>query len=166
MCFVAHNGNCFDYPILNAELHKVGCELFEDTVCIDSLPMFKQLHRTSTIATKESIQPSQPELDIHDLPTQRTIPIELCDGFDELLFDAVESLESTLLTNDSKAQKLNEQTPDSTKIISNDKIKFLSQDHLYFKLPPLNAVEDVDGVKSQPAKGLKKSQVKKKLNFG
>lgn len=47
ICFVAHNGNRFDYPILREHFHRVVNELSDDILCIDSLLAFKDLH-TST----------------------------------------------------------------------------------------------------------------------
>ena len=36
VCFVAHNGNLFDFPLLQAELGKACKELGLDIFCVDS----------------------------------------------------------------------------------------------------------------------------------
>lgn len=43
ICFVAHNGNSFDYPILRAEIYKSGNQLSGDILCVDSIEAFKGL---------------------------------------------------------------------------------------------------------------------------
>ena len=44
VCLVAHNGNRFDYPLLMAELTRVGCvDKFLDLQCTDSLSAIKDL---------------------------------------------------------------------------------------------------------------------------
>ena len=37
VCLVAHNGNAYDFPLLKAELEKLGTELNPGTLCVDSL---------------------------------------------------------------------------------------------------------------------------------
>ncbi|XP_048515621.1 three-prime repair exonuclease 1 isoform X4 [Athalia rosae] len=41
VCFVAHNGNGFDYPILMSELSRVGKTFSRDILCIDSIGAFR-----------------------------------------------------------------------------------------------------------------------------
>ncbi|XP_054276357.1 uncharacterized protein LOC128995374 [Macrosteles quadrilineatus] len=43
LCFVAHNGNKFDYPILKSELLKIGKEFPGEIFCVDTLPGFREL---------------------------------------------------------------------------------------------------------------------------
>ena len=44
VCLVAHNGNHFDFPLLNAELNTLGERL--DVLCIDSLVGLRQILKT------------------------------------------------------------------------------------------------------------------------
>ena len=43
VCLVAHNGNAYDFPLLKAELEKLGTELNPGTLCVDSLLGFREL---------------------------------------------------------------------------------------------------------------------------
>ena len=43
VCLVAHNGNAYDFPLLKAELEKLGTELAPGTLCVDSLLGFREL---------------------------------------------------------------------------------------------------------------------------
>lgn len=43
VCLVAHNGNAYDFPLLKAELEKLGTELHPATLCVDSLLGFREL---------------------------------------------------------------------------------------------------------------------------
>ena len=38
VCLTAHNGNAYDFPLLTAELTKIGMQLNHDVLCADSLP--------------------------------------------------------------------------------------------------------------------------------
>ncbi|KAK3088811.1 hypothetical protein FSP39_024019 [Pinctada imbricata] len=42
VCFIAHNGNGYDFQLLNAELKKVKCSLPESLLCADSLEAFRE----------------------------------------------------------------------------------------------------------------------------
>lgn len=78
ICLVAHNGNKFDYPILQTEIRKSGCQLPDDIWCIDSLDAFKALEVKQPV--HQNIQ--DPDLEIFE------------DGFNEVLcwaFDAYET---------------------------------------------------------------------------
>ncbi|CAG9855933.1 unnamed protein product [Phyllotreta striolata] len=43
VCFVAHNGFKFDFPILRLEIDKTKSSLHEDLLCVDSLICFREL---------------------------------------------------------------------------------------------------------------------------
>ncbi|XP_020648734.2 three prime repair exonuclease 2 [Pogona vitticeps] len=43
ICLVAHNGLGFDFPLLCAELQRVGTSLHPDTGCLDTLPALREL---------------------------------------------------------------------------------------------------------------------------
>lgn len=48
VCLVAHNGNKFDYKILNAEYNDVNASLPNELKCIDSLNGFKEILKKHT----------------------------------------------------------------------------------------------------------------------
>ena len=43
VCLVAHNGNAYDFPLLKAELGKLGMQLNSGTLCADSLHGMKKI---------------------------------------------------------------------------------------------------------------------------
>ena len=43
VCLVAHNGSNFDFPVLQAELHRVGASFNTLVKCLDSLPLFRSM---------------------------------------------------------------------------------------------------------------------------
>lgn len=43
ICLLAHNGHCYDYPILQAELKRLNCSLPEDILCADTLEAFRKI---------------------------------------------------------------------------------------------------------------------------
>lgn len=185
ICFVAHNGNYFDYPILKAELHKAGCELIDNILCIDSLQMFRELDKAKTATTEnpkckeclyvkgESDQFNQRnvEVDMHNLPTQKNIPIELCDEYDELLFSVVDGVEMSSIKNAKEVQSLNENTPkklnNTTHQNNNTKIINALQDHLYYT-PSSNNRSNQPSTSTHVSDNntVAKSTTRRKLNFG
>ena len=56
LCLVAHNGNQYDFPLLKAELKKVGVTLPCDTLCADSYLGIKEIFKK-----REEVQHSQNE---------------------------------------------------------------------------------------------------------
>lgn len=86
ICFVAHNGNHFDYPILRTEIHRVGQSLSDDILCIDSLEAFREFHRQAVEETEifqETVVSS----------SNSSVPPEFEDGYDELLCNIVDEME-------------------------------------------------------------------------
>ena len=45
VCLVAHNGNLFDFPLLQAELAKAGVKLGSDIFCVDSYVAIKEIFK-------------------------------------------------------------------------------------------------------------------------
>lgn len=43
ICFIAHNGRCFDFPLLKKELSTLSGSLPSEVGCCDSIPVFKTL---------------------------------------------------------------------------------------------------------------------------
>ena len=48
VCLTAHNGNAYDFPLLTAELKKIGMHLNPDILCADSLPGIKEIFEKMT----------------------------------------------------------------------------------------------------------------------
>nr|XP_056712197.1 three prime repair exonuclease 2 [Euleptes europaea] len=48
VCLVAHNGLCFDFPLLRTELWRVNADLPPDTGCLDTLPALKDLDQAAS----------------------------------------------------------------------------------------------------------------------
>ena len=43
VCLVAHNGNMYDFPLLQAEVVKTGSDLGSNVVCVDSYHGIKEV---------------------------------------------------------------------------------------------------------------------------
>lgn len=97
ICFVAHNGNRFDFPILRTEIEKTGNCLPDDILCVDSLVAFRNIDQH-----KESEKRIVPKDDI---------PFDFNDGFDEALCQAVDEYEKQCKLKPEEVQKINETTP-------------------------------------------------------
>lgn len=95
ICFVAHNGFAFDYPILRNHIEFVGTEFPEDIYCIDSLCAFREIHKKNY--------------------EESGISEELTDDWDDVLCSELTKIEESLACTpprDSAIQQLlNETTP-------------------------------------------------------
>ena len=47
VCIVAHNGDRFDFPLLNKELAYAGQTFMDDILCCDSLKFFRASYSSS-----------------------------------------------------------------------------------------------------------------------
>lgn len=112
ICFVAHNGLRFDYPILRAEIHKAGGSLPDDILCIDTLEMFRHFHKKET----EENLTNEKE---NSRSESKNVPVELCDDYDQILVEAVESIEKGIdFDKIEKVRKMNEVTPQKNIIVN------------------------------------------------
>ncbi|PNF41218.1 hypothetical protein B7P43_G01479 [Cryptotermes secundus] len=62
VCFIAHNGLRFDFPVIQAELYRIDKELPAHIVCADSLSGFRKLLQTTKhveVETPRSIEASE-----------------------------------------------------------------------------------------------------------
>ncbi|KAK9886836.1 hypothetical protein WA026_018486 [Henosepilachna vigintioctopunctata] len=135
ICLVAHNGNKFDYPILQADINKAGGSLNEDILCIDSLLCFQDLHNERTKLDQPSSRCNIQELvvenkefDVPHVKRQKVItgvfsknPTEFSDEYDKLLCDAVDEYEKSIKNHN--IQKINETTPKKQVISINSEIR-------------------------------------------
>ncbi|XP_045463130.1 three-prime repair exonuclease 1-like [Harmonia axyridis] len=132
ICFVAHNGDRFDYPILRAEINNVKGTTFEDILCIDSLKCFRDLHVESntSIASPSNEYFCREEVDGPFSKKAKDIPIEFSDGLDELLCKSVDEYEEFVQMQN--IQKNNETTPQ--KRINSKKYYKSGKQRISFKL--------------------------------
>ncbi|XP_022900002.1 uncharacterized protein [Onthophagus taurus] len=150
VCLVAHNGYGFDYPIFKAEIHKVGGALSDDIYCIDTLVMFRNLHKkkieADMILEQEKAKLAKP------------IPAELCDGFDELLVASVEKYEKSI-------QEMNETTPrknNNQRIVTDPNLKL---EDLYFNPNTSNPTTSKNGATIHNEVKCKKKLINEKISF-
>ena len=52
VCLAAHNGNAYDFPLLKAELDKVGIQLSEEILCADSYIRIKEIFNQKSESIK------------------------------------------------------------------------------------------------------------------
>lgn len=130
LCFVAHNGNKFDYPILRAHIYKTNIELLDDILCIDSLEAFRELH----------LDDQENKLDMGDTSLNKKteginqqidkcVPFEFSDNYDQLLCDIALEAEKQYSPNKlsiPEIQKNNETTP-RKQINSNSSLPAISK---------------------------------------
>lgn len=116
ICFVAHNGNQFDYPILRAEISKAHGELATDILCIDSLLCFQNLHENQNslinkpdISKTESEGVTSCETASKRIKVSEELPLEFTDDFDQILCEALDEYEES--NKMKNIQKKNETTP-------------------------------------------------------
>lgn len=103
-CLVAHNGNRFDFIILKKELEALKAQLPDNTYCIDSLPLFQALEQSRE--RKEKAAQENADNELADLELTAITAMEELEGS-----------RSTL----SQMQKLNETTPQRSKLTENYK---------------------------------------------
>ncbi|KAJ8977889.1 hypothetical protein NQ317_010084 [Molorchus minor] len=99
ICFVGHNANNFDYPILRREIEKTGCSLIDGVLCIDSINTFRDLHL-------EEVEARQSEGS-----SSHSVPLEFTAEYDQILCNTVEQLESGMSQTVVDAKRRNETTP-------------------------------------------------------
>lgn len=103
-CLVAHNGNRFDFIILKKELEALNAQLPDNTYCIDSLPLFQALEQDRE--RKEKAVQENADNELADLELTAITAMEELEGSPSTL---------------SQMQKLNETTPQRSKITENYK---------------------------------------------
>lgn len=61
ICLLAHNGNKFDFPVLQAELKRLNYSLGSDIVCADTLVAIRAICQSRKLA-KANVLPREPEV--------------------------------------------------------------------------------------------------------
>jgi len=63
VCLVAHNGFKFDFPLLQAELHKVNCSLADELLCCDSWLGANHIYNNQSHEALTNHLSQQPEIE-------------------------------------------------------------------------------------------------------
>ncbi|OAD52727.1 Three prime repair exonuclease 2 [Eufriesea mexicana] len=97
-CFVAYNGNNFDYPIFLSEFQNINKVFSEDILSIDMLYLIKDffLHKQDPIEDVNTTESSISSL------SSTEVSILLNDGYDEILSDALDSIMNKNLDDSNK----------------------------------------------------------------
>ena len=94
-CFVAHNGNQFDYPIFLWELRNIDKVLSDDILSIDMLHLVKAFFSAENNPTKQTNDAQGINCTSRNA---EDINILLNDGYDEILSDALDSAMNSSLS--------------------------------------------------------------------
>ncbi|KAG8297643.1 exodeoxyribonuclease III activity protein, partial [Homalodisca vitripennis] len=95
ICLVAHNGNKFDFPILQSELLKINKEFSDDLYCVDSLPGFREVLTRSHNREENAICGIKPLNDTNTMTAATLVPKcdWSCEEYDQELDQVTELAE-------------------------------------------------------------------------
>lgn len=143
ICLVAHNGNRFDFPVLQAELKRLNYSLSPDVVCADTLVAFRAICLSEKQAIALEAKENAEKEEVHDelLQPVKNSPItddeielllsqdlESFTGIDDALITEVKETKNNPLTYTPKKEQVfkeilspsqNEKTPQKTDTASN-----------------------------------------------
>ena len=117
VCLVAHNGNDYDFPLLKAELDKIGMQLKSNILCIDSYVGIREMFKKE----KDIVNSGNKTVTEVKLTKENNIVKMELDAVSDLIskgefeIDMEEGTHTEI--NFSKSE--NEETPKSTKYKSN-----------------------------------------------
>ncbi|KOC67478.1 Three prime repair exonuclease 2 [Habropoda laboriosa] len=130
-CFVAYNGNKFDYPIFLSELKIINKNFCEDILSIDMLHLIKEFFSTKQKSTKE--------VNAAQITTSNSfnaeVSILLNDGCDEILSEA---LDSVMIAHFENYKKSNTSIFEKEKITSFDNMNSTPPSNWYKKIQQIN----------------------------
>ncbi|KAK9310349.1 hypothetical protein QLX08_000343 [Tetragonisca angustula] len=130
-CFVAYNGNNYDYPIFLSELNNIEKNFSEEVLSIDMLKLIKDFYSRKQSSTKgmNTVQT------ITTNPSSNEVSILLNDGYDKVLSDALDSIMNTNFNDYNK----NNTSPKTEKtIIYSDSLLNTPQTSNYKKMQEIN----------------------------
>lgn len=92
VCLIAHNGICFDFPILQAEVQSLGKKFPDDLWCADSLPAFRFLYSDKPAEKVPVVSQAIQSSGDNDIEC-----MFICDddGFDSELCEVLDIIENT-----------------------------------------------------------------------
>ncbi|KOX71897.1 hypothetical protein WN51_03042 [Melipona quadrifasciata] len=130
-CFVAYNGNNYDYPIFLSELKNIEKNFSEEILSIDMLKLVKDFYSRKQSSTKgmNTVQTTTTN------PSSNEVSILLNDGYDKILSDALDSIMNTNFNDYNK----NDTSPKTEKtIIYSDSLLNIPQSSNYKKMQEIN----------------------------
>ena len=117
VCLVAHNGNDYDFPLLKAELDKIGMQLKSDILCIDSYVGIREMFKKE----KDIVNSGNKTVTEMKLTKENNIVKMELDAVSDLIskgeFEI--EMEEGKHTELKCSKSENEETPKSTKYKSN-----------------------------------------------
>ena len=144
MCLVAHNGNLYDFPLLQAELAKAGVELGLDIFCVDSYvaikEIFKNIMNNSLVeenspADRENLAENTVEKEMQYIEMLLELDKEM-DAVEEISIELRQDLrdEQSRRTDNFKmliGKKENEQTPLKNNIPPSSNVQIRKREQNY-----------------------------------
>ncbi|XP_076170456.1 uncharacterized protein LOC143148229 [Ptiloglossa arizonensis] len=124
ICFVAYNGNNFDYPIFLSELKNINKVLREDILSIDMLHLIKDFF---AIKKNSKGQASDAQVNTVKHSNTESVNILLNDGLDTILSDALDSVMSSNCNNDNKNKSSVSSMPNTPKTSYYKKIQTINE---------------------------------------
>ncbi|XP_076385770.1 uncharacterized protein LOC100883143 isoform X2 [Megachile rotundata] len=100
VCFVAYNGNKFDYPIFLSELNNVNKNFSEDIFSIDMLELVRNYFSTNNKSVTRNTPSMSNTEDVSSL---------LNDGCDEMLCEAADSITSSTTDDHNEIKQVDEE---------------------------------------------------------
>lgn len=104
VCFVAYNGNKFDYPIFLSELKNINKSFSEDILSIDMLDLIKDYFSPNNLNRERFLQNTA---SVSNTEGDSSL---LNDGCDEILCEAMDSIMSSITDNHNKIKQENEES--------------------------------------------------------
>ncbi|KAG7211497.1 hypothetical protein KM043_010767 [Ampulex compressa] len=106
ICFVAHNGNGFDYPVFLSEVANINKDLSETILCVDTYVMFKQFFVKRMISSQQEALSNT--MKVMNCLKEEDVSILFDDGYDDVLSFALDSvMEGDLHQQKSKMSQTN-----------------------------------------------------------
>ncbi|XP_076299190.1 uncharacterized protein LOC143218090 isoform X2 [Lasioglossum baleicum] len=123
VCFVAYNGNQYDYPIFLKELEHIKKDVSEDILCIDMLCLIQNFFSNRGSQNKKSVIQANTCMSYNN----EDMGIMLDDGWNEILSAVVDNT-NPRTSYYEKMQRTNEKTPHG-QVIKHSGIKLNIKDH-------------------------------------
>ncbi|XP_014207458.1 uncharacterized protein LOC106638677 [Copidosoma floridanum] len=105
VCFVAHNGKRFDYPVFLAELERINKSIPDEILCVDSLTAFKEfyseLQSDTPQPTLENIPMGRDEVDeeLAALEIKKSRMLISDDNWNDALYSVLDGFEKETSSN-------------------------------------------------------------------
>ena len=117
---MAHNGDQYDFPLLKAELKKIGTSLPSDTLCADSYPGLKEIFRE-----RERMKPSPGEYYETNTDSVKVKGVAEMSGIQNLKTNLDEEYKELEVQNQEPQQRILTNTKKN--IVTNDVIQAMAE---------------------------------------